>query len=245
MAAQITVSIVSHRQQALIAPLLRQLEQHCAAVVKKVILTINLPEPDVLASMAWSFPLEKVHNHKPRGFGANHNAAFARCATGWFLVLNPDMRISSDVLSAMVGNAQPMDGVIAPRIFEPGKDTPEPHRALITPLEILLRHRTGYRPPAKPAWIPGMMMLFRSRAFREVEGFDRRYFMYGEDFDICARMKLAGWECRSIENLNAQHEAQRASHRKMRHLLWHLSSLLKIWFSTAFWRYRAVCRAPA
>jgi len=80
-------------------------------------------------------------------------------------------------------------------------------------------------------------MLFRSTAYAQVGGFDERYFMYGEDFDICARMQLAGWKLQVGENLLARHEAQRASHADTRHLYWHVSSLLKLWGSATFWRY--------
>lgn len=241
----ITVSIVSHGQQELILPLLEQLDRLCAASIAKVVLTVNAPEPELLAGLALSFPIERTENLHAKGFGANHNAAFARCGTEWFLVLNPDMRIAFDIFSPLISRAQNDDGILAPRIFEPGKVRPEPHRALITPYEILMRNRVTYRPPVTPAWVPGMLMLFRNQAFRDVRGFDEKFFMYGEDFDICARMRLIGWQCRIIEHLQAMHEAQRASHRSVRHLFWHLRSLLKVWLSRTFWRYRSLCRSEA
>ena len=243
----ITVSIVSHGQLALILPLLEQLDAHCAPAIARVVLTHNIPEPhqpDLLAGRAWRFALERIHNARAHGFGANHNAAFARDAalggSDWFLVLNPDMRFDADVLTPLREMAQPRDGLLAPRILEPGKAGPEPHRRLITPREILTRRKPGYATPAQPDWIPGLFMLFRSEAWRAIGGFDERFFMYGEDFDICARLRLAGWHIRIAEHLLARHEAQRASHRSARHLQWHLSSLARVWGSGAFWRYRAL-----
>lgn len=240
--APITVSIVSHGQQDLILPLLEQLERHCAASIAKVILTRNLPEPDLPPERTGQLALLQVHNAKPKGFGANHNAAFARCETEWFLVLNPDIRLDRDVLTALLALAAPDTGLLAPRIQEPGKPHAEPHRGLLTPSEILLRHRDGYTAPPRPAWVPGMFMLLRTTAYRQLKGFDPRFFMYGEDFDLCARLRLAGWQIGVAEHLIVRHEAQRASRRRPRHLLWHCSSLLRIWGSRAFWRYRAQWR---
>lgn len=243
----ITVSIVSHGQLDLILPLLDQLEQHCAHVIERVVLTVNIPEPDLLAGRAESprrLPLTRIDNPAPKGLGANHNAAFAQDAalgaSDWFLVLNPDMRFDADVLTPLLAHAEADSGLLAPRILEPGKRAPEPHRALITPREILTRRRPGYPTPAQPDWIPGLFMLFRAQAWRAIGGFDERFFMYGEDFDICARLHLAGWRIRIAEHLQARHEAQRASHRSRRHLWWHLSSLARVWTSGAFWRYRAL-----
>jgi len=93
-----------------------------------------------------------------------------------------------------------------------------------------------------PHWIPGLFMMFRSDAYREIGGFDERFFMYGEDFDICARTQLAGWKLQVAENLLARHDAQRASRTDAKHLYWHVTSLLKVWSSRAFWRFRAAMR---
>jgi len=241
----ITVSIVSHGQLALVLPLLEQLDRFSRASTAKVVLTLNIPEADLLAGRAWGFAIERIENASPKGFGANHNQAFQHCQTPWFLVLNPDIRLDGDVLAPLIAQAAPDAGLLTPRILEPGQSTPEQHRAVITPLEILSRRKPGYARPAVPAWIPGLFMLFRSDAYRQIGGFDERFFMYGEDFDICARTQLAGWKLQVGEDLLARHEAQRASRSSKKHLYWHVTSLLKVWSSAVFWRYlRTRARQP-
>jgi len=233
----ITVSIVSHGQLALILPLLDQLDAYSAASVAKVVLTVNVPEPDLLAGRQWSFPVERIDNAQPMGFGANNNQAFRHCTSPWFLVLNPDIRFDGDVLAPLLAQVRPDAGLLTPRILEPGKAAPEPHRRVLTPLEIVRRKRAGYAIPAVPAWVPGLFMLLRAEAYARIQGFDERFFMYGEDFDICARLALAGWTLQVGEDLLAHHEAQRASRSSRQHLYWHVTSLLKVWTSAAFWRY--------
>lgn len=238
----VTVSIVSHGQLELVRPLLEQLDRFSRALTAKVVLTLNIPEPDLLAGASWGFEIERIENAVPLGFGANHNQAFDRCATPWFLVLNPDIRFDRDVLAPLIAQAAPDSGLLTPRILEPGKSEPEQHRAIITPLEILRRRRPDYVRPLVPDWIPGLFMLFRSEAYRQVGGFDERFFMYGEDFDICARTRLAGWKLQVAEDLTALHDARRASRTSLRHLYWHVTSLLKVWLSRPFWRYRRLDR---
>lgn len=238
----VTVSIVSHGQLELVRPLLEQLDRFSRALTAKVVLTLNIPEPDLLAGASWGFEIERIENAVPLGFGANHNQAFDRCATPWFLVLNPDIRFDRDVLAPLIAQATPDSGLLTPRILEPGKSEPEQHRAIITPLEILRRKRPDYVRPLVPDWIPGLFMLFRSEAYRQVGGFDERFFMYGEDFDICARTRLAGWKLQVAEDLTALHDARRASRTSLRHLYWHVTSLLKVWLSRPFWRYRRLDR---
>ena len=232
----VTVSIVSHGQWAMVRPLIDQLHAHCRSVVAQIVVTINIPE-EAQHCEQWDLPVEFIRNASPRGFGANHNQAFALCTSPWFLVLNPDIRLATDVLSPMVGQASPEVGLLAPRIREPGKIEPEPYRALLTPAELLRRRRPQHEPPRQPAWVAGMFMLLRGEAFAKVGGFDERYFMYCEDFDLCARLLLAGWQLRIAEDTFVMHEAQRASNAALRPLAWHVASLLRVWSSPAFWRY--------
>lgn len=238
MRKAVTVSIVSHGHLELIRPLLAQLDTHCHELIAKLVLTINVPEPDAIAGLEWRFPIEKIENPTPMGFGANQNQAFRHCETPWFLVLNPDIRLDEDVLTPLIAQAAPQAGLLTPRIYEPGQYEPEQHRGLLTPLEILTRRRPEYARPSHPAWIPGMFMLFRQQTFFQIHGFDERFFMYGEDFDICARAQLAGWQIQVCNDLSVVHEAQRASRRNYRHMWWHLLSLSKVWCSSSFWRLR-------
>ncbi len=233
---QVTVSIVSHRQGDLVRALLADLDAVSGHSIAKAVITINTAEPQLTLNDGYRFPIHIIRNTEPKGFGANHNAAFQQCGTDWFLVLNPDLRFSTDPIAPLLAQADPATGLLAPRVIEPGKQAPEPHRRLLTPAELILRRM---RPPAvlaKPDWVAGMFMLFRASAFRQVAGFDPRYFMYVEDADICARLKLAGWQLCAVDSVRVTHDARRASWRDRRALIWHVTSLLKWWLSPAFWR---------
>lgn len=234
--ALVTVSIVSHGQWHMVQPLLLQLEEFCHDVIATVVLTINIPEEVALNTNDFQFPIKCIRNSKPQGFGRNHNQAFQHCKTPWFLVLNPDIRLSECPINALLLNAKEESGLIAPRIIEPGRATPQSHRRLITPWELLSRRLTRHRPPVRPDWVPGMFMLVRQQAYADLGGFDERFFMYCEDHDLCLRLQLAGWGLYVEDNIIVFHEAQRLSHSSIRALRWHLASLIKTWTSFAFWR---------
>ena len=233
----VTVSIVSHGQADLVRKLVANLDATSARSIASVVITLNIPEPDMLEDISASFPIERIVNPAPKGFGANHNQAFRSSQEPWFLVLNPDMHFNEDVITPLLASSLPGSAILVPRILEPGKQSPEQHRSLITPLEIITRRWTRYSCPASPTWVPGLFMLFRSKAYAELSGFDEKFFMYGEDFDICARAALSGWQLQVGEDLLAVHDARRASHARLKHLYWHISSLLKIWTSRVFWRH--------
>jgi GT2 family glycosyltransferase len=245
----ITLSIVSHGQASLVASLLEDIARIDTPRITAIIVTHNIPEigppwPPSLASRITS-----IFNAEPRGFGANHNAAFLRCATPYFTVMNPDLRLVADPfenLVALFASDRPKKagvkgiGIAAPTIVTSDGTPEDSLRSLITPA-ALLRRRLAPSSRARasiPHWIAGMFLFVSSAAFRSVGGFDERYFMYCEDFDLCARMRLAGWDFEIEEKTTVVHVAQRASHRSRRHLMWHISSLIRMWTSSAFWRYR-------
>jgi GT2 family glycosyltransferase len=78
-----------------------------------------------------------------------------------------------------------------------------------------------------PDWVGGMFMLLRRETFAAVGGFDARYHLYYEDVDLCARLRLAGYDIRLVPSASAVHLARRQSRRNIRYFLWHLRSVIR------------------
>ena len=85
-----------------------------------------------------------------------------------------------------------------------------------------------------PDWVGGMFMLFRREVFEELGGFDEGYFLYYEDVDLCARLRLRGYKVALCPVAKVVHHAQRSSHRNFRYLKWHLASMIRFFCSSPF-----------
>lgn len=245
------LSVISHGHGPLVRRLLGQLdEQHRLAGVK-VVLTLNLPDESLREQDYPNLNLQIVRNAAPKGFGANHNAAFAMCESRWFAILNPDLSLVGDEpFTPMLARLQAQApthaiGLLAPRVVAGDMRAEDSVRSNLTPWSLLRRAMGDKRPlqvredarPGSPFfWVAGMCLLARADAYRQLGGFDERFFLYCEDYDICARFYNAGFAIRLDEQARIIHDAQRDSHRRWGHLRWHLSSLLKVWTSQAFWR---------
>ncbi|HEU4621003.1 MAG TPA: glycosyltransferase [Burkholderiaceae bacterium] len=235
----LTLSVVSHGQVQLVEALLDDLARLANPRLSEVLLTLNVPEREPRTPPG--LRVKVLRNTAPRGFGANHNAAFRHVKTPLFAIVNPDIRLPDDPLPALIEAFNDAAvALVAPRIVNTQGHPEDAARLLITPWEIVLRRVRRQAAPAYPAWLAGMFLVCRSETFRLVGGFDERYFMYCEDFDLSARVRLAGGHLRVCPRAVAVHAAQRASHRSLRHLRWHLTSLMRMWSSAAFWRYRAL-----
>jgi GT2 family glycosyltransferase len=54
-------------------------------------------------------------------------------------------------------------------------------------------------------FIPATALAFSPRAWREIGGFDPRFFLYNEDLDLCLRLRRAGWRLVFEPGMIAEH----------------------------------------
>lgn len=252
MMPNVTISIVSHRQFALVAELLADIEHYCKQDVAEVILTLNLPEDLPLPEHGYSFPLRIINNKQPLGFGENHNQALADGGGEYFCVLNPDIRICANVFEPLIDVFQdnPRIGLVAPRIINAEGDDEDSARHFPTPWEIMGKlvglgsRRSGLdaRPIGFPDWVAGMFMLIPASVFRMVGGFDTRYFLYYEDVDLCARLRLRDYDIAVCRDATVIHNARRSSHRNLKYLRWHATSMLRFFTSRTYREIRTVSK---
>ena len=240
-----TISIVSHAQMHLVLPLLQDLDAIHHTNPVHVVLTLNTPE-DLLCSPAdFAFTFQVLNNTRPLGFGANHNQAFKQAQGDYFCVLNPDIRITQNPFPALLkACADASMGLAAPCIHSPSGQLEDSARKFPTPWRIahrvLTRRRArDYVPPQSafhPDWVGGMFMLLPATHYRRLGGFDEKFFLYYEDVDLCARIRLADLDIVQLPLPGVVHDAQRASHRDPKYLRWHVGSMLRFFCSRVFLR---------
>lgn len=249
--AKVHVSIVSHRQSALVGSLLADLVAFAEKSELRFTVLSNVPEARPAVPAGLESRIEYLVNDHPRGFGANHNRVFTGCEAPYFCVLNPDLKIACDPFPPLLAALQDeRTALAAPAAYDPFGALQDSARALPTPLDIALKTwsaQRGANYPAQagiahPDWVAGLFMLFRTEAYRAMGGFDERYFLYYEDVDLCSRLRLAGWRIVWLPKVSVVHDARRQSHRDPRHFLWHLRSVTRFFCSSVYRRARALAR---
>lgn len=251
----LALSIVSHGHGSQVLPLLDLLSQPGGESIRRVWVTLNVDEPGLeqrLLQMEQSgpyrFTVGVIRNPHPLGFGSNHNQAFrqemaqpdpAPC----FGVLNPDLSWTQAPWPAMLQAVAPTGvGCVYPQQTDAQGEAQDHARRVPTP-GALLGHYLGSpharrRSVPDPDWVSAALLLFKSEVYQQLQGFDETYRMYCEDVDICLRLQLAGYRLAEAGDATVVHAAQRASHRDLRHLGWHLRSLWQLWHSNVYRQYR-------
>lgn len=231
----ICVSIVSHQHGNFLPQLLIQLKKF--SEISQIILTFNISEQQV--SLPEMPNILVIHNTSKQGFGKNHNTAFRLCKQPYFCVLNPDIEFNDNPFTSLLRTIEEKEAaLVAPKILSLILEKEDSIRKFPTIQSLLAKffkgtdgkccdERANTQNIIYPDWVAGMFMLFRTVDFSTINGFDERYFLYYEDVDICARLHKAKKSIVADLNVKAIHHAQRTSHRNLRYMRWHLSSMLR------------------
>ena len=231
----LVISIVSHGHGAEVECLLEELAFAVPPCLTRVVLTQNLPEPAPrLAGINLPFVLELRTNAQPLGFGANHNRALCAAIEECVGVVNPDVRLRGcEPFTALtVAAAQPGVACAYPRQWSQVGCRQDSERELPTPWKLFLRNVLRRREIA-PDWVNAACLVMRRSVWEQLGGFDERYFMYCEDVDLSLRLRSQVGRL-ACADADIVHDGRRNSRRNMRHLFWHISSLVRLWRSPVY-----------
>jgi GT2 family glycosyltransferase len=244
---KLSLSIVSHHQAPLVRALLDDIQRDCADLSMEVILTLNVAESLPFEIKQYTFPIHLTCNATPKGFGSNHNAAF-RLATGdYFCILNPDIRLLGNPFPTLVDCLQHSAiGLVAPRVVS-REGVREDSARRFPALSEIARKLFGGKSAIYvenhpsifyPDWVAGMFMLLPHNVYQSIGGFDESYFLYYEDVDLCARLTLANHRIALCSNVSVIHDARRSSHKNLRYMRLHFTSIVRFFTSSVYRKLR-------
>lgn len=201
------------------------------------------------------------------GFGAGQNRGMVQTRSDFVLLCNPDAEIVPEAVLAGVRlvEARPDVAAVQGVIVNRGMGRPErsagvelgpvhllgralgarrllalgPARSLARRWPALRDHAD--RVPDRPtdvATLAATAVLVRRSAFDQVGGFDPSYFLYGEDLDLCRRLRLEGWKLVAVPDVWAVHaDGASAPSEWAREASWWRGTMqfAARWWGTAAW----------
>lgn len=229
------VSIVLYRTKIReIDTLVRQLLEQGAAMIY---LVDNSP-PSFETFGDWVPPERVQINRVGRnlGYGRGHNIPIRESARHfrYHLICNPDILLGPGVLDALydVMERRSEVGLVMPRVRGPDgeqhylcKRAPSPLDYLpssLTPRGWRTRRRAhfemrdySYDEEMHPECLSGCFMFMRASVLERLGGFDDRFFMYFEDFDLSRRVRRIA-DTLYYPRVHVIHEHRRGHRRSLR-----------------------------
>ena len=184
------------------------------------------------------------------GFGKAHNLVLGKINSVFHLILNPDVEFNSDVIPNLIKALEdkPSVSFITPKVIYPNKENQFICRKHPTFFDLINRKlkisipqivKKEYRnqdlqKPFYPEFIHGCFMLFRTTDFKYLNGFDKRYFLYMEDVDICRRIDEIGKKKLYYPKVEIIHHHQQGSSKSLKLFIIHTSSAIKYFLKWGF-----------
>lgn len=244
----VSVSIVTHNSAAVIGRLLQSIADQTRDVELAVFVVDNGSTDGTAALVKERFPAVTVLEQDNRGFGGGHNAVLSRICSDYHAVINPDITLTEDVLSKLTAymDENPDVAITCPLIVnEDGTVQDVPRRnpnyryVLSGKLQKYSRYfrkkRVEYTmsdaelsAPIEVEFCTGCFMFVRTAVFKELGGFDERFFLYCEDADLTRRARRLG-RATCMPQAVATHAWERASYHNPKLFRMHLHSL-KLYF---------------
>lgn len=212
----LTIIIVSYNTRELTLRALETLYQNAGDVRMRVIVWDNASEDQSADAIAAFYPqVDLVRCPENLGFAVANNRASELVQSDWLLLLNPDTETYPDAIANLFrfAKAHPQAGIVGGRtVFPDGSLNPASCWNRIT-VWSLITNAFGlaaafpdsrmFNPEGIGGWrrdsvrhvdiVVGCFLMIPTALWRELGGFQSKYFMYGEEADLCLRAAKIGY----------------------------------------------------
>ncbi len=214
--AEVTVIIVSWNTRELTLKAIETLLENAGNVRMQVVVWDNASIDASAEAVAQRFPeIELMAHDENIGFAAANNRVAKVAKTEWLLLLNPDTETHPKAIENLLqfGKANPQAGIVGGRtVFPDGTLNPASCRKKPSPWSLicsafgfsrLFPNSSFWNPEAIRGWnrdsvrevdiVVGCFFLLKRELWERLGGFDSKYFMYGEEADMCLRAAKLGY----------------------------------------------------
>lgn len=243
----VSICVVTHDNGNEILNLLNSIYENTNGINFSVFVVDNNSSDNTVNLISNHYPNVKIIKTScNKGFGYAHNLVLDKINSDFHVIINPDISFSDNVLKKLSDYlSENKDTIIVtPKILN--SDGTEQHLPKREPkIKYLVagklerffssfsKVRSKYTmenecliEPVDIDFCTGCFMMIRTKVFKELNGFDDRFFMYFEDADLSKRAKKYGRIIFYPETC-VTHLWKRASSKKIKFLFIHISSMIK------------------
>ena len=213
---ELSTIIVSYNTRSITLECIRSVLEQTRSVSNEILVVDNASRDGSADAIAARFPgVTLVASRENLGFAGANNLAADRARGRYLMLLNPDTVVLDGAIEKLHSYALRTGASICGgrTVFPDGTLNPTSCWGRIT-LWSTLCSALGlssllpvdlFDPEGMPSWqrdtersvdvVSGCFLLITRELWNRLGGFDTRYFMYGEDADLCLRAKAAGHTC--------------------------------------------------
>ena len=203
----LSIIIVNYKTGGLVKQSLINLEKGALAMSYEIIVLDNDSGDGCITMIHEQFDdVVTIQSDRNKGFGEGNNEAVRHAKGSVLLFLNADVAAKTDAINELYRFLTGTNdaAIAAPRLLNPDgsvqlsclrfpeKLTPLYSRTFLKHVPLLRKRLETYRmkefdhaTTRTVPWVLGACMMIKRNDFENAQGFDKRYFMYFEDTDLC------------------------------------------------------------
>ena len=205
--------IVNYNVTVLLRNCLRSIQKYATGIDYECIVIDNQSSDTSWKDLIQEFPeFHFIENQSNEGFSKANNKAVAQAKGEYILLLNPDTELEGFYLQELLDFADQQkdfgclgvcfhdaEGNFLPECKRSAPDILNSFKKLFLPFSKN-EQKSYYRNDipedaiAKVEVITGAFMLIKRNLYQKIGGLDERYFMYGEDIDLCYTLLRNGYQ---------------------------------------------------
>lgn len=212
----VSIIIVNYYSKAYLAKCLFSIDKHSFGEDLEIIV-VNNDQKGELTELICKYPKVRLYqNRKNIGFGSACNFGAKKAQGENILFLNPDTQFIDNYIKEVLVKTQQFKkaGIIGPRLITDAGKTQEWSAGKENTIVQIIKNNLWMidsrclwesKKDIFVDWVSGAGMFVRRDIFDKIGGFDEKFFMYGEDMDLCARTRDLGYDVLYSPGLALQH----------------------------------------
>jgi len=212
---KLSVIIVNYNVKFFLEQCLCSLHKAIQQTAAEVIVIDNCSTDGSMNYLKHKFPwVQFIENTKNEGFAKANNSALKQCSGEYVLFLNPDTIVPENILLSCTRffETHKNTGALGVKMIDGSAAfLPESKRAFPSPFvsffklcgladlfpksKLFNRYALGYLDKDAIHEVDilcGAFLMAKRNILNQLNGFDEAFFMYGEDIDLCHRIKQTG-----------------------------------------------------
>lgn len=212
----VSIIIVNYNTEQLLEDCILSIQKYTHDVHHEIIVVDNDSREGSLSTLITKFPQVRFHFARANlGFGVANNLGASIARGEYLFFLNPDTLLLNDAVLILYSylKEHPQVGICGGNLYK-GDMTPAVSFHILDfylrELRIVLNRtwEKGFNNTGQPLSVNVIMgaALFISRSlFLQLNGFDKDFFMYFEEVELCGRVKKAGYTIMSVPDAKIIH----------------------------------------
>jgi hypothetical protein len=226
----LSIIIVSYNTSDLIGTCLASV--HAADDVNKEVFVVDNASTDGSADfIRKNFPsVSLIANTENRGFAAANNQVLPQCRGRYIFFLNPDTEVVSGAFGKALSymDAMPHVGLAGTKLINPNGTLHESVSYRYPGQRYTGRELSSLK--GSIACVQGSSTIVRPNVMKAVGGFDEDFFLYGEDQDLCLRIRKSGFEIGYIDSAVVVHLGGRSERQTPLSEIWQKKTSAELLF---------------